>query len=271
MKHFLRNILIALFSVTGVTFLYRARMRKKGPLVRVVVFHDVTDADWFFKSVTLFVKKYHVLTPQEFIERKFNPEKINILITFDDGYASWVTTCLPILRKLQCRGVFFLNSGLPDIVQDENARLNFVRENLKLQTSRKTISWEEVRLLCESGHTLGGHTKTHRRLSELQEEVQKAEITEDKKRIETMLGTQVSLFAYPFGNVGDFIPQSALCAQKAGYTHVFSTESGFVDTTSGNFNIPRICLEDNGADSVLTRWVEGGHDLYTKIKYLCVR
>jgi len=254
-----------------IMYVYRLYWRKRGPLVRVVVFHDIDDAQWFSASLKLLLERYHVLTPKAFREKEFVQDKINVLITFDDGYRSWVTTCLPILENSTCEAVFFINSGLIDVSEEESVQSSYVRDNLKLRTPRETLSWDQVRVLYEAGHMIGGHSKTHLRFSKLQNEVQKSEIFEDKERIESMIGAPVSFFAFPFGNNGDFTPESVRIAREAGYTDIFSTEPGFLDIASNTHVVRRLCLENRMSRRALIQWIEGGYDCYAIVKRICAQ
>ena len=269
MKHAVRDTVIFLNSIFGMTYFYRRYVSLKGPLVRVLVFHDVQDKVWFENTIAYLAQHYHLVTPEAYREKKFDTHRINVLITFDDGYASWVTTCLPVLSHYAVKAVFFINSGLIDASVNPEAQKRYVHDRLLL-TPRNTLSWEGVRHLSEHGHTLGGHTVTHARLSELQEEVQREEIMCDKVRIETMLGKQITMCAYPFGQTTDYTRTTKRIAQEGGYTHAFTTESGFVDRED-TFALSRLCIEDNLPPSHVRRWVGGGYDILQKLKSICVR
>ena len=99
MKKLFRDYLIFLFSIIGIVFLYTTYMRIKGPLVRIIAFHYVSNITWFEKVIVMLVSQYNVITPQQFIAREFDAKKINVLITFDDGYQSWIDVCVPVLKK----------------------------------------------------------------------------------------------------------------------------------------------------------------------------
>ncbi len=267
-KHF-RDIFITIVSLLGLVFVYRARLQKEGPLLRVLVFHDVHDADWFKESVTYIQKHYHVITPEDFLQKNFETNRTSVLVTFDDGYASWVDVCLPILAEQKIRALFFINSGLIDTFDDARAQEQYVRERLLL-SPRDTLSWEGVRRLKNAGHMIGGHTVSHARLGKLSEVEQRSEIVRDKERIEMMLGGHLVTFAYPFGQHDDYSKVTEGILAESGYTHAFTTEGMFA-SFSNSYTISRLCIEDNATISDITYWIEGGYDLYRKVKSLCVR
>ncbi len=269
LAHCIRNFFIASVSLLGITWMYRRYTRSTGPLVRVIVFHDVCDSEWFRKSITLITSRYHVLTPDDFLHGIFDEKRINVLITFDDGYASWVTTCLPIFNEKNIRALFFINSGLIDVYGNTEMQEQYMRDNLLL-TPRKSLSWDGVRALHNAGHMIGGHTSTHARLATCEINTQEREIVDDKKRIETMIGSTLSTFAYPFGQRNDYTDSTESLVRKADYVRAFTTEGTFV--SSGDpYRTARLCIEDDLSVLSLAWWIEGGYDIYRKLKNLCVR
>jgi peptidoglycan/xylan/chitin deacetylase (PgdA/CDA1 family) len=165
----IRNILIAFFRLSGIAFLYRTWAKKRGPLVRIVVFHDVTDESWFDAVITTLCHVYHVLTPEDFKEKRFMDDRINVLVTFDDGYASWEYHVVPILEKHGVKALFFINSGLLDVGDDREASEKFMRDQL-LISPRSALTWGGAKLLAREGHTIGSHAEHHVNLAELKRE-----------------------------------------------------------------------------------------------------
>lgn len=270
----IRDIFIALVTIIGGAYVYRLIMKTKGPLVRVVVFHDVTDKEWFASTVACLETHYHLLSPEAFFAHRFEATKINVLITFDDGYDSWATVCAPVLTEHQTHAIFFVNSGLLDVHGlGRGAQAHYLTDNLLLSRPRVILSWGDLALLKDQGHMIGGHTRSHVRLSEAPESKQVTEIGEDKKNIEQHLKVSLGVFAYPFGRRGDYTHTSSAVVKEAGYQHAFTTESGFVCMGSGeeHYRIPRMCIEDGLTPRELRRWIDGGYDLYAKIKNICVR
>jgi peptidoglycan/xylan/chitin deacetylase (PgdA/CDA1 family) len=237
----------------------------------VIVFHDVQDVVWFERIITHLHTQYHILSPYAFFTHTYDEKKINILITFDDGYTSWIRICTPVLASRNIHALFFINSGLVDVVHYERSRIEFVRKNLMLSSCRDTISWDDVRTLYIDGHTIGGHTVTHDRLSCLSQEIQEKSIYDDKARIENILACTIYSFAYPFGRNTDFNEVTIHTVNKAGYTIAFTTESAFVPLNGDMFSVPRLCIEDGLTSKELDTWIGGAYDIYTNIKNICVR
>lgn len=64
--------------------------------------------DMFEKQVAYFVQNTHVLSLENFFLGRFSPNKMNIALTFDDGYQNNLTRALPILEKYKVPATFFI-------------------------------------------------------------------------------------------------------------------------------------------------------------------
>jgi peptidoglycan/xylan/chitin deacetylase (PgdA/CDA1 family) len=268
MKHFFRNSFIFFCTIIGFSYIYRMALGRKGPLVRILTFHDIRDIEWFTRTIAFMKTKYNIISPDDFSARHFDTTRINVLITFDDGYASWLTA-LPVLALNSVQAMFFINSGLMNAYGQKDAQERFVRERLML-SPRDTISWDGVRELSDAGHTIGGHTITHARLSELQELEARDEIAGDKAYIQTEIHKAMTFFAYPFGTDRDFNEGTKRLVQESGYAYGFTTEGVFAKGDDP-YAVSRLGIEDNASLQTLCAWIEGGYDLFQKLKKVCVR
>lgn len=269
LKHHFRDLSIVSFVLLGCTWVYRWLCKRKGPLVRIVVFHDVPDATWFESMIGALTSAYNVITPEDYYSGTFNTEKINVLVTFDDGYESWVDVALPTLEKYGVKGMFFVNSGLVDVAENQTKADAFMKEHL-LISPRPALTWNGVRALAGRGHTIGGHARTHAHLATLEGAVLEQEIADDKRVLEGQLSQTLSDFAYPFGTPRHLNAEVILTVRDVGYKRAYTAISRFVPEGE-TFLIPRMCIESGLTPKQLTRWVEGGFDLFTIIKNICMR
>jgi len=238
-------------------------MRRKGPLVRVLCFHDVDDAVWFESVIKMLLQNHNVLTPYQFHANDFDVEKINILLSFDDGYQSWIDTCLPVLERYDCKGLFFINSGLLDSVGDLEQVDAYMQNRLRI-SSKSPLTWQGAEALLVSGHSIGGHTITHPDLTSLPEEEVCTEVQDDKRRAESMLAVELKDFAYPFGTQLHYNDSIAKTATVAGYQYIYTAETGFYDNNITS--VPRTLVEHNQVMSSLCHWIEGGYDIFRALK-----
>ncbi len=269
MARWIRDLIIWKMSFFGCAFLYRVYRKRSGPLVRIVVFHDVPDPVWFEAMIKTLVTQYRVISPDEFHTHTFDSSRINVLITFDDGYASWVHVAAPILTQYGCKALFFVSSGLMEVADGGERADIFMRERLMIQP-RAALTWEGVRTLQGGGHTIGGHAYTHANLTTLDAAALVHEIDADKEALEAALGTTVLDFAYPFGTPRHVDARSVEAVQRAKYRFGYTAISRFV-SEGETFRIPRMCIENGTSPQALTRWVKGAYDLFDMMKKICVR
>jgi len=108
------------------------------------------------------------------------------------------------------------------------------------------MSWDQVSELQRHGMDIGSHTCSHKILSHLDVNEQKAELSESKSILERRLGTEVSSLAYPVGGVDAYTEETASIAQECGYRLAFTfPRGGGVShrAVTDRFAIPRLSLE----------------------------
>lgn len=87
-------------------------------------------------------------------------------------------------------------------LSDRERLLGCLREQLSPDGSelpRRLSDAQIVELSSRPGHDIGAHTARHALLPLETRDTQRAEITECKERLETLVSTPVRLFSYPFG------------------------------------------------------------------------
>jgi peptidoglycan/xylan/chitin deacetylase (PgdA/CDA1 family) len=263
MKHAIRDSIIFLIHAFGLDRRYRFAMRKKGPLVRILCFHDVADAVWFEQIVSLVVNDFHVVTPEEFHKKSFRDDRINILFTFDDGYGSWVTACAPVLMRYEVKGLFFVNSGLLDAANDPQVSDAFMSERLRI-SPKVPLTWEGAQFLLGEGHTLGSHTKTHADLASLEDSAIKEEVLTDKRALEERLHITLTDFAFPFGTRKHITSHAFDVVAESGFAYQYAAITGFSEETQDL--IPRTLIEKNQSISSIKKWILGGYDIFNSLK-----
>lgn len=119
-------------------------------------------------------------------------------------------------------------------VDNVNAQelLNEIRREAECELpplKRRFLSWDEAKEMQAAGMAIGSHTRSHAILGRLSAEVQKQEIEDSKRAIESHLGSSIRSLAYPVGARDCFSETTEKLAMDAGYSMCFSSYGGIND------------------------------------------
>ena len=104
------------------------------------------------------------------------------------------------------------------------------------------MSVAELREWAELGHEVGSHTLDHIFLPDASEKDAIAQIHQSRTRIEDVLGSEVTSFAYPYGGEN---AATRKIVEAAGYTNATTTEKRRARPTDDPFGIPRLTIRRN--------------------------
>jgi peptidoglycan/xylan/chitin deacetylase (PgdA/CDA1 family) len=160
-----------------------------------------------FESQMQFIENegYTPLTIQELIndEMSGNLPLKPIAVTFDDGWRSQYNNALPVLTKYKIPATFYIYTGVIG--------------------SPAYMTWDDLHTLVDLKMEIGGHTKTHPRLTKINPSKLDEELVQSKQVLEKNLHVHVSDFAYPYGNYNDAIIKAV---KEAGYTSARTSNKG---------------------------------------------
>jgi peptidoglycan/xylan/chitin deacetylase (PgdA/CDA1 family) len=213
-------------------------------VARFVTFHDLLPQTLrTFEANLLFLKRStNVVSLDDFFSRRLSSKELNVVITFDDGYKSWISDAIPILQKLELPATFFVSSGFVGLSKEAEAEFMQPRLFTKLGPRKITggLSQEEVRGIVEAGFTVGGHTLSHCNLVELRDRARlRDEINEDKVRLERITGRKVDYFAFPSGAYSNPEIDLVKVLMESGYRGAVTTVSGFNGVGSNPYLLHR--------------------------------
>lgn len=113
---------------------------------------------------------------------------------------------------------------------------------------------EQVKLMSESGMEIGGHTITHPILTKITSDQVNEEVAQDKKKLETIVGKEITSFAYPNGKKGrDYIDEHAQIVKNIGYRCAVTTDSGVTTVNSDVFQLPRYTPWDKDVNKFIIK------------------
>lgn len=239
-----QDILVSVLYSLGFSAIRNVLFRWGGkPVTRFITFHDIPDNATQFEANLSFLQRHtNVVGLDDFMLGKLSTRRINVVITFDDGYRSWVTRAQPVLKRLRLPATFFVSSGFVGLASAEQA--HFVQSNLRLSSAESYgvagLSEQDLRELADAGFTIGGHTMTHVDLATVDEiDRLMREVVEDKHRLERIAGQPIDYFAYPFGSFRNPSHLLRPILAAAGYKAATTTLPGFNTLESDRYLLKR--------------------------------
>lgn len=147
-----------------------------------------------------------------------------VVLTFDDGYMDFMTHALPLLQKYEFTATVYL-------VSDEISGTN-TWDHGKVEHA-DLMGPAEIKEAGAAGITFGSHSRNHPRLADLPIDEAREEITGSKKALEDLLGEEMQIFCFPFGNSSEPVRD---IVREAGYHAALGIEQREHEL----FNISRV-------------------------------
>lgn len=217
-----------------------------------------------------------------------NGPKPFVCITFDDGYLDNKMLALPLLEAYDAPATIFVPTAVLDgsinawwlqleMIAESPAHYrqmasNVMHDPATLQQFEAYFKADQQSLNAQyfmsaadikemDAHPLidiGGHTRTHPKLSSLSTEEAYAEIKGNKDDLETLLGRRVECFAYPYGNKGACGDREYALAEEAGYTVAVTTQERNVKAGGSLLSLPRYGVRGHLEDIALFNMMVSG-------------
>jgi peptidoglycan/xylan/chitin deacetylase (PgdA/CDA1 family) len=150
-------------------------------------------------------------------------------LTFDDGYADFLTGALPVLRRHGCTATLFV---LPGRLGGDNAWD-------PLGPRKPLLTADGIRQAAAEGVEIGSHGLTHVDLTRTDDLTLKAETVESRTVLADLLGTAIAGFCYPYGTVDR---RAVDAVRDAGYGYACAIDPG---PLNGPHALPRVHVGQN--------------------------
>jgi len=152
-----------------------------------------------------------------------------VAVTFDDGYRDNYERALPILERLGLCASFFPATGF------------LGRSFRSWAAEHPMMTAEQVRRLAELGHEVGAHGVTHRKLTQVPDDVVRRELVDAKACLEDLTGRPVETVAYPKGAHDDAVKRAAA---DAGFATGLGIREAVLDDDPDWLALPRLTVHD---------------------------
>jgi len=174
---------------------------------------------------------YRVYTVSEYtklIKEGGKIAKLAVVLTFDDGYANFLTAAAPVLREYGYRATVYIPV---DFIGRQSDFTSLV--DLPL------LSGNEIRNLAEEGFEIGSHSLSHSNLAKLTIDQARNEIVRSKCVLEDLTGKEVRTFSYLRGDYNWDIVE---LVKEAGYQAAVGLRTGNRNTIADIHTLYRIAI-----------------------------
>ncbi|MFE2937543.1 polysaccharide deacetylase family protein [Streptomyces sp. NPDC059255] len=157
-------------------------------------------------------------------------------LTFDDGYADFVTTAVPLLRRYGCTATVFVLPGRPGGTNEWD----------RLGPRKPLLTEDGVREAAAAGMEIGSHGLLHVDLVTADDATLAAETGRSRELLRALTGTEVGGFCYPYGTVDARV---VAAVRAAGYAYGCAIDPG---PLTGLLALPRIHVGERDTGLKLT-------------------
>lgn len=155
------------------------------------------------------------------------------------GLGTYSLTCLQERRTAINTILEQLKYRMPKQRNADVMRLQELTGCRQSPTNIMLTSEQVVELACR-GVEIGGHTVIHPILTSLKDDEARHEISAGKRKLETIIGKPVTLFAYPNGRpYRDYTARHVAMVRELGFEAAVSTAHGVASPMSDRFQLPR--------------------------------
>lgn len=231
--------------------------------------------DAAFAAHCAFFQRYcEVLSADEWlaVQRHERPLPARgVLLTFDDGYRSVLTSAVPILRTHNLPALFFVCSGPARAKElhwydalarrDGEDAVRLLRDGTfdrwqqtvamldracGVSDPQAVMTPEDIAALASTpGMTVGAHTVSHPPLARASADRQAKEMEDCARDLSEWTQRQIRFFAYPTGRrPADYDNTSVSAADRAGFVSAFTTADGFASPDRPPLEQPRYTVVD---------------------------
>lgn len=140
------------------------------------------------------------------------PALKTVAITFDDAYRSVVELAAPILERYGFPATVFVPTAHVDT--DEPMSWPGIDGWVGGPHEAELVpaTWRQLRELADRGWEIGSHTRTHPRLTTLDDSTLETELGDSRREVEQALGRPCLTIAYPYGDEDERVERATAAA-----------------------------------------------------------
>jgi len=182
-----------------------------------------------------------------------------VVVTFDDAFSDFHDFIFPVLEKFKIPSTVFVPTGFIGKFNDWDFPFHKCRK-------KSVMDIHQLKELNKTGFVdFGSHSVDHLKMNTLPVEKIKRQMIISKNTLEDLLSTSVTMFAYPYGRLGEFSPLTSQILSESGYEIGVTNHWGTRNSLRDILSLRRISLREKDSMRTIRAKIEG---LYNGIAML---
>ena len=167
--------------------------------------------------------KINFINPKNFEEElRNNKKQRKILLTIDDGFASFYKNAWPVLKKKKIPFILFVSTR-------EVGANNY-------------MTWKQIKEIDKEDFVeIGNHSHTHEYLVDEKKNLIISDIKKSMSIFKNEMGKNSKFFSYPFG---EYSLEFKNIVKNLGFKYAFGQHSGVIDDTKDLYELPRFPINE---------------------------
>jgi peptidoglycan/xylan/chitin deacetylase (PgdA/CDA1 family) len=233
--------------------------------VTIVMYHSISPdgGPWtisphaFERQIRFLSESYRIIPLRNIAAALVAKDSLRrVVISFDDAYRNFVEHAYPVLESLGVACTMFVPTAHIGKFNQWDAGVDGAR---KLEIMEAT----QLRQIAKSPQVdIGSHTIDHCRMGRLSAREMRRQAAGSRTALEQLLERNVVLFAYPWGQLGDFSNLSTQVLAETGYKAAVTTRWGSTNSIKHVLALRRIFFEETDSIADLRAKVEGDYDWF---------
>ncbi len=226
----MKRILFFLLEVLGINALFRHRNRGR---VKTLIYHNILPdvgevppaimPEQFEAHLVYLKQHYQVVSLSQAGEYDgLRADRVNVVLTFDDGFINNYQYAFPLLRKHGLSACFFIITNCANTGAVPKFAKRYMREGV-VSTDYSTLSLEVIREMAAAGMTFGTHSLSHEDYAQLDRAAGDADAIASREQLAACTGLPITMLAFPWGRSH---PGQAE-ALRSDFSRIFTTQHGF--------------------------------------------
>lgn len=183
-----------------------------------------------------------------------------VVITFDDAFSDFNDFVFPILEEFKMLSTVFVPTGFIGKFNDWDFPFHKCHK-------KSVMDAPQLRELNQTKWVdFGSHGVDHLNMSNLPLEEMRRQASVSKSTLEDLLSTSVTMFAYPYGRLGEFSPLTSQILSESGYEIGVTNHWGTRNSLRDILSLRRISLREKDSMRTIRAKIESLYDGIAMLK-----